>query len=74
MPEPTSNQRSAQRKAMDEQIAAEPFLPHPKMASDAKPVPVENHLCMLHHKGSAPESNARDRAPNQCLLVFIVYA
>lgn len=36
--------RDAKRKLLDEEIAAEPQLPPPDSAADARPVPVEDHL------------------------------
>jgi hypothetical protein len=53
MPVPSSDQRSAQRKMLDEKIAAEPLLPHPDLPPDAKPLPVEDHLRLLQRKPQA---------------------
>jgi hypothetical protein len=53
MPVPSSDQRNAQRKMLDEQIAAEPLLPHPDLPPDAKPRPVEDHLRLFHRKPQA---------------------
>ncbi|MBO0698196.1 MAG: hypothetical protein J2P46_07370 [Zavarzinella sp.] len=36
--------RNDRRKALDEQIAAEPPLPPPDLAAGARPRPVEEHL------------------------------
>ena len=44
MPTPEADQRSASRKAKDEQIAAEPQLAAPQLPSDAAFAPVEAHL------------------------------
>src|SRR5947207_12750512 len=44
MPTPEADQRSASRKAKDEQIAAEPQLTAPQLPSDAAFAPVEAHL------------------------------
>ena len=44
MPTPEADQRSASRKAKDEQIAAEPQLAAPQLASDAAFAPIEAHL------------------------------
>ncbi|HEX3601746.1 MAG TPA: hypothetical protein VHU84_16450 [Lacipirellulaceae bacterium] len=41
---PTADQRSAERRTRDEQIAAEPHLSPPELPSGAVPVPVETHL------------------------------
>jgi hypothetical protein len=42
-----TDQRSEARRARDEQIAAEPKLSAPDLASDAAPSPVEDHLQSL---------------------------
>ncbi len=42
--------RSPERKARDEQIAAEPPLPHPQLSSAAVPLPVEAHLARLRRR------------------------
>ena len=44
MPASVPDERSPQRKARDEKIAAEPHLPEPKLSSEAKPQPVETFL------------------------------
>jgi hypothetical protein len=44
MATPESDQRSASRKAKDEQIAAEPLLAAPPVPSEAAFAPVEAHL------------------------------
>ena len=44
MATPQTDQRSPRRKARDEQIAAEPPLPHPELPSDAPALPIEAHL------------------------------
>jgi hypothetical protein len=44
MPTPEADQRSASRKAKDEQIAAEPQLAAPQLSPDAAFAPVEAHL------------------------------
>jgi hypothetical protein len=36
--------RSSQRRALDEAIAAEEQLPHPELPADAVPRPMEAHL------------------------------
>ncbi len=41
---PSPDTRSAQRRLQDEQIAAEPQLPPPELAADARPLPVEQRL------------------------------
>jgi hypothetical protein len=38
------DQRSPERRARDEEIAAEPQLPTPELARDTSPSPVESHL------------------------------
>lgn len=44
MATPTPDTRSPQRRALDEQIAAEPPLPPPDLPPGAAPMPVEAHL------------------------------
>ena len=44
MPTPEADQRSALRKAKDEQIAAEPQLAAPQLPPDAPFAPVEAHI------------------------------
>lgn len=44
---PTKNNRYAERKQLDEQIASKPPLPNPEIAADVKPLPVEDHLTQL---------------------------
>ena len=44
MPAPTSDTRSPQRRALDEQIASEPQLPPPELPPGATASPVEAHL------------------------------
>lgn len=41
---PEHDERTAARRALDEQIAGEPMLPPPDLTPDVKPVPVEAHL------------------------------
>src|SRR5688500_7609285 len=45
-----ADQRSAERRARDEQIAAEPEIPPPDLAPGAKPMPVEAHLTRLRRQ------------------------
>ena len=47
MAKPAIDQRSASRRARDEQIAAEPPLASPQLPTDAVPSPVEAHLARL---------------------------
>jgi hypothetical protein len=47
---PASDQRSAERRARDEQIAAEPHLAGPDLAPGSKPMPVEAHLARLRRE------------------------
>ena len=47
---PTADQRSAERRARDEQIAAEPHLPLPELPPDAVPAPVEAYLARLRRQ------------------------
>ena len=47
---PTANQRSAERRARDEQIAAEPPLSLPELPPGAVPAPVETHLARLRQQ------------------------
>ena len=49
MATPTGDERSPERRAQDERIAAEPQLPPPDLASDAPSTPVENHLSKHSH-------------------------
>jgi hypothetical protein len=44
MTTPTADTRSAERRARDDQIAAEPQLPAPEIAPGAIPTPVEVHM------------------------------
>jgi hypothetical protein len=41
---PAADQRSPERRALDEQIAAEPPLPPLDLPADATPLPMESHL------------------------------
>jgi hypothetical protein len=44
MATPQPDTRSERRKALDEQLAAEPLLPVPDAAPDDRPRPLETHL------------------------------
>ena len=44
MTTPEADRRSPERRARDEQIAAEPQMPPPELPPDASPLPVEAHL------------------------------
>jgi hypothetical protein len=44
MPTPQPDTRSERRKALDEQLAAEPLLPIPDAAPGDRPRPLEEHL------------------------------
>ena len=44
MPTPQPDTRSERRKALDEQLAAEPLLPIPEAAAGDLPRPLEAHL------------------------------
>jgi hypothetical protein len=44
MPTPQPDTRSERRKALDEQLAAEPLLPIPAPAAGDQPRPLEAHL------------------------------
>jgi hypothetical protein len=44
MPKPAADNRSPERRARDEQLAAEPCLPPPQLPPDATASPVEAHL------------------------------
>jgi hypothetical protein len=44
MPTPQPDTRSEHRKALDEQLAAEPVLPIPEAAPEDSPRPLEAHL------------------------------
>jgi hypothetical protein len=44
MPTPQPDTRSERRKALDEQLAAEPLLPIPDAAPGDHPRPLEEHL------------------------------
>jgi hypothetical protein len=48
MPQPEPDQRSAQRKALDEQIAAEPIMPPPAVPTGAPTSPMEAQLARRH--------------------------
>jgi hypothetical protein len=47
---PQADQRSPERRATDEQIAAEPKLAPPVLPPDASPEPVEAHLARSRHR------------------------
>jgi hypothetical protein len=47
MPNTQPDLRSERRKALDEQIASEPNLPHPESLACEHPRPLEEHL---HHR------------------------
>ncbi len=44
MPTPEPDLRSERRKALDEQLASEPHLPHPEVPPGEQPGPVEEHI------------------------------
>ena len=44
MTAPTNDPRGSRRRAMDEEIAAEPPLATPDLAPDTHPMPIEAHL------------------------------
>ena len=44
MPTPQADTRSERRKALDEQLAAEPLLPIPDAAPSDQPRPLESYL------------------------------
>jgi hypothetical protein len=44
MTRPEPDLRSESRKLQNEQIAAEPQLPPPDLAAEARPAPLEDHL------------------------------
>jgi len=50
MTKSTVDHRSAERRARDEQIAAETPLSPPKLSPDATPAPVESHLARLRRQ------------------------
>ena len=50
MPTPAADQRSPDRRARDEQIAAEAQLAPPELAPDVAPSPVEAHLGRLRRR------------------------
>ncbi|HEX5105564.1 MAG TPA: hypothetical protein VFV87_17215 [Pirellulaceae bacterium] len=47
MAEPSTDQRSPARRALDEEIAAEAPLSHPQLPLQAAPAPMEAHLAQL---------------------------
>ena len=47
---PETDQRGRERRAKDEQIAAEPQLPPPELPADAVPSPEEAHLGRLRRQ------------------------
>jgi hypothetical protein len=49
MPIPEPDTRSERRKALDEQLAAEPMLPIPEAAPGDRPRPLEAHLHTRRH-------------------------
>lgn len=50
MPTPEVDQRSAGRRARDEQIAAEPPMSPIELSADAAPSPLESHLGRLRRR------------------------
>lgn len=50
MPIPETDRRSPERRARDEQIAAEPRMAPPELPSDATPAPLESHLARLRRR------------------------
>ncbi len=48
MPTPQPDLRSERRKALDEQLASEPHLPHPVIPPGEQPRPLEGHLRHRH--------------------------
>ena len=50
MATPGVDQRNPDRRARDEQIAAEPPLAPPDLPADAAPLPVEAHLSRLRRR------------------------
>lgn len=50
---PTADQRSADRRARDEQIAGEMRLPPPELPPGAGPSPVESHLARVRRQPMA---------------------
>lgn len=50
MTTPETDQRSARRRARDEQIATAPTLPPLELPPDAVPLPVEAHLSRRHRR------------------------
>jgi hypothetical protein len=48
MPTPQPDLRSERRKALDEELASEPHLPHPDVPPGELPRPVEEH--QLHRR------------------------
>jgi len=50
MTSPGVDQRSSERRARDEQIAAEPQMAPLELAPDAAPLSVEAHLARLHRR------------------------
>ena len=48
MPTPQPDLRSERRKALDEQLASEPHLPHPAIPPGEQPRPLEGHLRHRH--------------------------
>jgi hypothetical protein len=50
MTTPTTDQRGTGRRAIDEQIAAEPRLEPLELAAEAMPSPIESHLGRLNRR------------------------
>jgi hypothetical protein len=50
MTKPTADQRSAERRARDEQIAGDVQLPPPALPPGAVPAPLESHLARLRRQ------------------------
>ena len=49
MANPSSDERSPERRAQDARIAAEPQMPPPDLPSDAQAAPLETHLRKRSH-------------------------
>ncbi len=50
MRQPEPDTRSPERKLLDEQIAAEPKRPIPKLPPDSRPIPLEEHLKRIRRR------------------------
>ena len=79
MPIPQPDLRSERRKALDEQLASEPRLPHPAIVPGEQPRPLEEHLGHRHpvavvgvvENGVGRLLDPRVRLPEQSRVIVV---